>query len=330
MFYLQSNQFTGTVIKAALSDRASAWMHGYDNHQKYPVSLDAVGFDEASYRLAVKGDVAERMYAALGAGRVPTFSYTRADTAVIKHQTDVAVSSVHFLPAYEKFNACKEQLLPFGLDAIQDRVFYFDRNSENIDSISNRFFFGRIGRYLKAIGGGTVVVTSEAAATEKAFGTKRFDNRFKGVKALLIKAGVPEQSIKKRHSYSQASGRNERSVRIGLFGPESLRTFYYSSKKSGLTSARRTALNLWSRYLSEYQKSGRIIIHSHTNDVGSRRSNKLLSTRWAEQIKYYLTTRGISAERITIRSYGESKHAFSNRSSAGRRKNQRVIIDLVT
>lgn len=65
-------------------------------------------------------------------------------------------------------------------------------------------------------------------------------------------------------------------------------------------------------------------IGGHTDSQGSKAYNLGLSQRRVDAVMIYLRGRGIAAERLTARGYGESTPIESNRSAAGRAKNRRV------
>lgn len=73
------------------------------------------------------------------------------------------------------------------------------------------------------------------------------------------------------------------------------------------------------------QDIGTVEIQGHTDDKGSRSANLALSQRRAATVEAYLVARGVSAERLTAKGYGESKPIASNRSSRGRSVNRRVV-----
>ena len=65
-------------------------------------------------------------------------------------------------------------------------------------------------------------------------------------------------------------------------------------------------------------------LSGHTDNVGSDRSNLLLSKNRAEAVKTVLTNRGVDANRIIVKYYGESQPIASNNEADGRQKNRRV------
>lgn len=324
-FYLTPKLSHFSVIKASLTDRSAAWMHGQDYNSHYEVSLDTNSGPNNAPRLVVSGSIAERMFTALGRGRIPTFAYLRSADNIHHLETRVAVSSVNFVPAYEQFIACRQQLLPFGISDLQDHVLYFDFHSNNPSSQVDHLF-DRINRYFKAVGKGNVLIGSEIADAEKAFGKKWFNLRLENIKKRLIQAGVGKNSIKAQHRLP--NGFTKKTIRIHLFGSEALRTYNFASKQAGLTIQTKSRLKMLAHYFSEQFYSGTIIINSHTDSSGSKKSNKLLSTKRAEKFKNYLQDQGVTADKIVIRSYGESKPRYSNRGRGGRAKNRRIVVEL--
>ncbi len=70
-------------------------------------------------------------------------------------------------------------------------------------------------------------------------------------------------------------------------------------------------------------------IGGHTNNIPSHDYCDALSTARAKSVVDYLVNKGIPAEQLTFKGYGKRKPLVSNRSSAGRRKNQRVEIKVL-
>jgi outer membrane protein OmpA-like peptidoglycan-associated protein len=68
----------------------------------------------------------------------------------------------------------------------------------------------------------------------------------------------------------------------------------------------------------------KIAIHGHTDNVGSAESNVILSQKRADAVKKFLTDKGIAAERITCKGFGERKPIDSNDTEEGRARNRRT------
>lgn len=65
-------------------------------------------------------------------------------------------------------------------------------------------------------------------------------------------------------------------------------------------------------------------VAGHTCSIGTDEYNLGLSQRRAEAVRNYLVSKGVSADRLTVRGYGESRPAFSNATREGRSQNRRV------
>src|SRR6218665_1020541 len=70
--------------------------------------------------------------------------------------------------------------------------------------------------------------------------------------------------------------------------------------------------------------SYRIALSGHTDNIGNKSSNLLLSQNRSAAVKEYLVSKGIAADRIETAGYGSSKPVASNSTDAGRAKNRRV------
>lgn len=70
-----------------------------------------------------------------------------------------------------------------------------------------------------------------------------------------------------------------------------------------------------------------VVIHGHSDNVGSEEDNLILSKQRALSVMNYLIFKGISPERITYKGWGSSKPVSDNNTEVGRTKNRRVEIE---
>ena len=71
-----------------------------------------------------------------------------------------------------------------------------------------------------------------------------------------------------------------------------------------------------------------VVIEGYTDSRGSSSTNQSLSERRAQAVSDYLTSQGVTANRIRAEGKGESSPVASNASSSGRAQNRRVEIVL--
>jgi formylglycine-generating enzyme required for sulfatase activity len=71
---------------------------------------------------------------------------------------------------------------------------------------------------------------------------------------------------------------------------------------------------------------GKIELHGHTCSMGSKSYNMELGLKRAESVKAFLVSKGISAGRISVKSFGEDAPKYTNQTEAGRSLNRRVEI----
>ena len=69
-----------------------------------------------------------------------------------------------------------------------------------------------------------------------------------------------------------------------------------------------------------------IEVHGHTDFVGTGQENLLLSQQRAQTVKKYMEGKGIPANRIQLRFFGESQPISENETEEGRKANRRVEI----
>lgn len=76
--------------------------------------------------------------------------------------------------------------------------------------------------------------------------------------------------------------------------------------------------------LLEGNKTIKVEISAHTDDVGNDDSNLKLSEKRAKTVVDYLTSKGIKADRMTAKGYGETQPLVGNDTDENKAKNRRV------
>lgn len=97
----------------------------------------------------------------------------------------------------------------------------------------------------------------------------------------------------------------------------------FASNSSQLLASSRAVLDETAQMLRA-NPSLRAEIAGHTDSQGEAAYNQWLSQRRAEAVRSYLVSRGIAANRLVARGYGESNPVADNASAAGRALNRRV------
>jgi len=109
-----------------------------------------------------------------------------------------------------------------------------------------------------------------------------------------------------------------------------LKAVLFEFDKATLTHGAKDTLEVAIRYLRDHGDV-RVEIQGNTDSKGSDDYNMKLGERRAESVKAYLGEKGISADRVTTRSFGESQPVADNEvdgkdNPAGRALNRRVVI----
>lgn len=79
--------------------------------------------------------------------------------------------------------------------------------------------------------------------------------------------------------------------------------------------------------MNQYNKTT-VNIAGHTDSRGSASYNMGLSRDRAYSVANYLTARGVSANRINVVAYGESRPVADNSTDYGRQQNRRVELTI--
>jgi len=103
----------------------------------------------------------------------------------------------------------------------------------------------------------------------------------------------------------------------------SLEGVYFDTNSAEITAASEIILD---KAVAALQGSptARVEVQAHTDSIGEEEYNLGLSTRRAENVRNYLISRGIAADRLTAKGYGELKPKASNETREGRASNRRV------
>jgi len=100
-------------------------------------------------------------------------------------------------------------------------------------------------------------------------------------------------------------------------------TVYFDTNKATIKPVSFNLLNEVAQALSD-NPTIKVEVGGHTDSRANDAFNLKLSQRRAEAVRTYLIKRGIGADRMTARGYGEEVPLADNRTEAGRAENRRV------
>lgn len=78
-----------------------------------------------------------------------------------------------------------------------------------------------------------------------------------------------------------------------------------------------------------HDKKIRLDLRGHTDAVGSKAYNKMLSEKRVKSVEKYLLSKGISPGQVKLRGFGSDFPTASNQTEEGRRMNRRVMVAIV-
>jgi len=107
-----------------------------------------------------------------------------------------------------------------------------------------------------------------------------------------------------------------------------LKNVNFESNSSELTSGSSESLDKAVDAMNKYPGL-RIEIQAHTDNMGDAAYNQSLSEQRAESVRNYMVDKGIAADRMQAKGYGESQPIADNDTREGRAKNRRVELKII-
>lgn len=98
---------------------------------------------------------------------------------------------------------------------------------------------------------------------------------------------------------------------------------YFLSGEYGIQEKSKLSLNETATFLLS-ERTIRIEIAGHTDDVGDAKDNYELSKKRALSVKAYLVSQGVAEDRIVCVGYGEMQPIAENNTTEGRKENRRI------
>ncbi|RIA11035.1 outer membrane protein OmpA-like peptidoglycan-associated protein [Flavobacteriaceae bacterium MAR_2010_72] len=108
---------------------------------------------------------------------------------------------------------------------------------------------------------------------------------------------------------------------------EYARTILFDTGKASFKQESLQTLASMQAIFKEYPQAD-FTIAGHTDSVGSKSSNQLLSERRANAVRDWLIANGINGDRLTAAGFGEEKPIDTNATAFGRKNNRRVEVTL--
>ena len=108
-----------------------------------------------------------------------------------------------------------------------------------------------------------------------------------------------------------------------------LNNIFFDTKKYELDPKSQIELDRLVQLLKD-NPSVKIEIGGHTDNVGKPADNLTLSNNRAKSVVTYLIGKGIAAQRLVAKGYGETKPVADNKTEEGRRKNRRTELRVVS
>lgn len=103
------------------------------------------------------------------------------------------------------------------------------------------------------------------------------------------------------------------------------KSIFFNSSRTSFKSGVTKTLNAMVAIMIKFPKA-KFAIEGHTDGDGKASTNLKLSNNRANAVRKYFISKGVVASRLTAKGFGESVPIASNKTSAGKAKNRRVLI----
>jgi OOP family OmpA-OmpF porin len=183
----------------------------------------------------------------------------------------------------------------------------------------------------KALEGETVSFV--AAKDKKVYsGVTKADGKFEILVPKADKYTVQYKTFSANKDYNvldmpAAEGLIQFDYKLTISPPKvyTLNNVFFDTGKSTLKPESAKELNELAEYMG-LKKAMVVEIAGHTDNVGNKDSNQNLSLERANSVRTYLIKKGIAAERIVAKGYGDTQPIADNATDAGKQKNRRTEV----
>ena len=146
---------------------------------------------------------------------------------------------------------------------------------------------------------------------------------------LVVLAGLVLTACASTKKVSTTTGQLQGDVYTGTDTVEYLASgvpdrVFFATNEIVLTTASRETLRKQATYLRK-ESSMNVVLEGHADERGTREYNLALGERRANSAKDYLMTYGISANRISVISYGKERPVDSGSNPLSWSKNRRSV-----
>ena len=107
-----------------------------------------------------------------------------------------------------------------------------------------------------------------------------------------------------------------------------LKNVQFESNSSELTAGSSESLDKVVNAMNEYDQL-RIEIQAHTDNMGEAAYNLSLSEKRANSVRDYLIAKGVAANRMVVKGFGETQPIADNSTRDGRATNRRVELKII-
>lgn len=181
--------------------------------------------------------------------------------------------------------------------------------------------------------GGEKVIFEDTKTKKKYSGVTKADGKFKILVPKNTNYSIQYKSFSDNVEYSQMQIPEEKdtkltfnvNIKFELPKTYTLKDVFFDAGKATLRPNSFTELNELAEFMS-LKKNVSIEVAGHTDNVGAKEGNQKLSEERANVVRNYLIKKGIAADRVTAKGYGDTQPVASNETETGKQKNRRTEV----
>ena len=170
-----------------------------------------------------------------------------------------------------------------------------------------------------------MMVLTACGSTSDADDQSKVDTNAASTETAVVVKEKAEDSVQVKAAQRAAKIEERKRKQLERLRAEHI--VYFGFDVSNVSSEYASVLDAHAKYLSKKSNSNvKVLVEGHADERGTPEYNIALGERRAKAVVTYLTNMGVSADQISVVSYGEEKPMVKDRSEDAFSKNRRAVL----